>query len=426
MITVGEFLRSAHELARRLPRRAAYCVNLCKDRYHFLLGFAAALLSRHVNLLPTSRAEDALTQLLDRYPDSYILADHDEGPPDPRLYRMPERLSPGGRQPDIPVIPSDQVAAVVFTSGSTGLPRAHRKTWGSLVNGADALRARIPFGDGPFTALGTVPPQHMYGLETTIMLPLRSGWSLHSDHPILPADMEAAMREACYPVWLMTTPTHLRAYVSRRTGLAHLSGILSATMPLDRTVAKEAERIWRVPLYEIYGCTEGGAIGSRRTIIDEQWTLCPQLSMLQEGDSVWVSGGHVGSPVLLADRINVRADGAFALAGRSSDLIKIAGKRASLSALNAALTQIKGVVDGSFYRPSNGHSDDVRLMAFVVAPGMSAATIRSELRKRIDPLFLPRPLRLVDALPRNAMGKLPRDAFEAFAATAARDGRRRG
>lgn len=422
-IAVDEFLGSAHELARRLPGRP-YSINLCKDRYHFLLGFAAALLARQVSLLPTSRAEHALTQLIQRYPDSYVLTDHADGPTGRRVYHMPESLVDGRIHTDIPLIPADQVAAIVFTSGTTGMPRAHCKTWGSLVRGADALRKRIPFGEGPLTTLGTVPPQHMYGLETTIMLPLRSGWSMHGNHPILPADMEAAMKEACHPVWLMTTPTHLRAYVARRTHLPRLTGILSATMPLDRTVAEAAERIWQVPLYEVYGCTEGGAIGTRRTSMEGHWTLCPGLSMWQEGDSAWLSGGHVGPPIVLADRINLRDDGSFSLVGRSSDLIKIAGKRASLAALNATLTQIDGVVDGAFYRPSHAQAQERRLVAFVVAPGIPAATIRAELRKRIDPLFLPRPLYLVDALPRNAMGKLPRETFEAFASATAAGARR--
>ena len=44
----------------------------------------------------------------------------------------------------------------------------------------------------------------------------------------------------------------------------------------------------------------------------------------------------------------------------------------------------------------------------VVAPGISPRHIRSELRQRIDPTFLPRPIRLVDELPRNANGKVLR------------------
>jgi acyl-coenzyme A synthetase/AMP-(fatty) acid ligase len=62
----------------------------------------------------------------------------------------------------------------------------------------------------------------------------------------------------------------------------------------------------------------------------------------------------------------------------------------------------------------------VRLSAFVVAPGLAPEALIEELRKRIDPAFLPRPLAFVDALPRNATGKLPRIAIEQMTAAARR------
>ena len=52
-----------------------------------------------------------------------------------------------------------------------------------------------------------------------------------------------------------------------------------------------------------------------------------------------------------------------------------------------------------------------RLVAVVVAPTRTAASILAELRPRIDPVFMPRRVIRVDALPRNALGKLPRQAL---------------
>jgi acyl-coenzyme A synthetase/AMP-(fatty) acid ligase len=57
-----------------------------------------------------------------------------------------------------------------------------------------------------------------------------------------------------------------------------------------------------------------------------------------------------------------------------------------------------------------------RLAAFAVAPGLSAEFILSALRQRIDPAFLPRPLHLVESLPRNAAGKLTRERLETMVA----------
>jgi acyl-coenzyme A synthetase/AMP-(fatty) acid ligase len=255
----------------------------------------------------------------------------------------------------------------------------------------------------------------MYGLETTIMLPLQSGWGIHAGHPILPADIREALGKMRRPIWLMTTPVHLKAYVGQRTALPGLEGIISATMPLSRSLAAKAEELWNVPVREMYGCTEGGVIASRRPTATHSWTLCPGLRLWHEGETVCVGGGHVGQTLRLADRITVQSHTQFILHGPSYDLVKVAGKRTSLTALNATLARIDGVVDGTFYRPHSGRSADTRLTAFVVAPGIRASTIQAELRKRIDPLFLPRPLHLVEALPRNPTGKLPRERLDAFA-----------
>jgi acyl-coenzyme A synthetase/AMP-(fatty) acid ligase len=51
----------------------------------------------------------------------------------------------------------------------------------------------------------------------------------------------------------------------------------------------------------------------------------------------------------------------------------------------------------------------------VVAPGVDAKILLDHLRDRIDPVFLPRPLLMVDRLPRNATGKLPQHALRSLA-----------
>jgi acyl-coenzyme A synthetase/AMP-(fatty) acid ligase len=191
-------------------------------------------------------------------------------------------------------------------------------------------------------------------------------------------------------------------------------------------LAAKAERLWDVVVHEIYGCTETGVIGSRRPTAKEIWSLCRGLQLKQDGDAAWVTGGHVGKSFRLADRISVVNEDEFIMHGPGYDVVKVAGKRASLAALNAALLGIDGVTDGAFYRPTDGRNGNGRLTAFVVAPGLSPSAIVAALRIRIDPVFLPRPLHLVDELPRNSTGKLPRERLEAFASRFIRSSRSRG
>jgi len=74
-----------------------------------------------------------------------------------------------------------------------------------------------------------------------------------------------------------------------------------------------------------------------------------------------------------------------------------------LAGLTAILQSMPGVVDGAFFLATGSAT---RLSAAVVAPDRSAADVQGSLAKAIDAAFLPRPLLLVEALPRGAGQKV--------------------
>ena len=103
--------------------------------------------------------------------------------------------------------------------------------------------------------------------------------------------------------------------------------------------------------------------------------------------------------------------------GRSEDNINIAGKRTSLSGLNAILNAIDGVTDGAFHLSDESDGGKVeRLAAFVVAPERSHGEIKAALQRIIDPTFMPRQIYLVPSVPRSDTGKLPHAALAELAA----------
>jgi acyl-coenzyme A synthetase/AMP-(fatty) acid ligase len=169
-------------------------------------------------------------------------------------------------------------------------------------------------------------------------------------------------------------------------------------------------------VHEIYGSTESSALASRRTLDGAAWHPLGAVRLEQEGDTTYASGGHVEGRVPLADIIEPGADGCFLLHGRHADLVNIAGKRTSLAYLNHQIGALPGVVDAAFFLPDDTDEGEsvTRLAAFVVAPSLDARTLMAGLRQRLDAIFLPRPLVLVDALPRNSTGKLTRQALQAL------------
>ena len=160
-------------------------------------------------------------------------------------------------------------------------------------------------------------------------------------------------------------------------------------------------------------------VATRRTTEGPVWHALPGVELREEQSAVWVSGGHVPAPVAATDVLQLGNAHTFILHGRNADLINVAGKRTSLAYLNQQLSAIAGVQDAVFHMPEDHANEVTRVMAFVVAPGLSRAEVLSALRERIDAAFLPRPLYLVNALPRNATGKITREALVELARTCA-------
>jgi acyl-coenzyme A synthetase/AMP-(fatty) acid ligase len=193
--------------------------------------------------------------------------------------------------------------------------------------------------------------------------------------------------------------------------------IVSATAPLGEELAARCEALWQTRVLEIYGCTETGQVAARRTVDGPWWHALPGVAVEERDDGFWAGGGHITKPAPLADRLSLRDARTFLLEGRTTDLVNVAGKRTSLAALNHALLAVDGVIDGTFFVPDavEAGGREARLLAFVVAPDRTRKQILEGLRSRMDPVFLPRPLVLVDALPRNPTGKLPRAELHALA-----------
>ena len=407
------FLARVQRLADGLPERP-FAINLCDDRYAFMSAFAAAMIRGQTTLLPPGRAPRLIEELARDYAGSYCLVDSTT-----HVERVPRHLVPlddtatavGERS--VPEIPADATAAIVFTSGSTGRPNPNPKRWGDLVQGLTLASRRFEFRpNSDETILATIPPQHMYGLEVSIVLPLVAGIGVHAGSPFFPEDIRAAIESLPPRRSMFTTPTHLRACVESGVRWPALTRIVSATAPLSAEIAARAEEQFGCPVLEIYGCTEAGSMASRRTLEGDLWRFYDGMTCYERDGVVHVCADHLPDPIPLNDFIEVEAESRFKLLGRHADLVNIAGNRASLSDLNLKLNAIEGVRDGVFVLPDDHDQGDVwRLAALVVAPDLQKEDILAALAERVNPVFLPRPLYKVERLPRNAMGKLPRDAL---------------
>ena len=423
-ISRGVFLAHILAVAEKLPHQSKV-LNMCADRYAFAVALFAAIVKESITVLPNSGAPGHLAAVAAEHPGLLLLSDKvagDQGSTsvanlacidvDDYLLDMQLATAP------IPSIEFDQPIAYVYTSGSTGSPRAHCKTFGrvrlNILAGAERLW-RVT--GGACSVLGTTPIRHMYGLESSILLPIFGGGCLSAQIPFFPADVVRCLEQLPAPRLLVSTPFHLRKLIEADIALPAVAAVLSATASLSGELAMQVTQRLGCPVIEIYGSTETGQMAMRFPCESEIWETLAGVELKVEstidGDEAWAHGVIHALPQLINDVVELISPTRFRLIDRKANIINVAGKRNSLSCLNATIAALPGVVDAVFFVPRHEAGAEIeRLAAFVVAPGLSRSDVLAQLRAHVDPVFLPRPLIFVDALPRDGNGKIQAAALQ--------------
>lgn len=417
-LTRAQFLAEAMSIAQQLPP-GKFVLNLCEQREPFLLAFAAAIIAQRTQLMPAARGDDALAELSAAYPDNLPVTDHVV-----RRWRAAPAVT--GRMADL-VPPDDQQVFIGFTSGSTGRSQPQSKRWRALAASARlnaaAIRGALGLPDhAPLSIVCTVPPHHMYGIELTVLLPLFANMSAHAERPLFPADVARVLSQPARPRVLVSTPLHLRALAESSLEFPALDLIISATAPLDPALAQLVEQKFGAPLLEIFGSTETGVVATRRPALQPEWQLHEGVVFDPRLDSTRISAPWFDQPQELQDVFEMRGPRNCMLLGRNADLVEVAGKRASLADITRRLRAVPGVEDALAFQPeATGTGIANRIAALVVSRTLSAPEIARQVASSLDAALVPRPLLLVDSIPRDQIGKVSRARLLQLARRAAPD-----
>ncbi|MDR1662661.1 MAG: AMP-binding protein [Azoarcus sp.] len=316
----------------------------------------------------------------------------------------------------------------LFTSGSTGQPALFEKNLRQLRTDVGMLEAVFGGELTPDTRFVTsVPHQHMYGLPYFVL------WSLTGAHPFV-------VEKLRYPEDLGQLPPADYVFISAPTFLKYLTdapaarGVhwrmaTSAGSPLAAEIAARVETYLQAPLFDIYGSTETGTIAHRRG--GSLWQAFPGVRLsLEEGSSrlrihsPWLADAEVESGFLSGDIARLGEHG-MELLGRADRLVKIGGKRISLTQIEQELASLPEVARVRIV-PLPGEREDGRVvLGAVIMLGPEGrlkysaekkarfdAELRKRLRHRLNPLALPRRWRYVEAFPCDEMGKETRQDLE--------------
>lgn len=411
--TAADLHRDASAVAARLaalPRGEVLV--LCEDRYLFAVALLAAWHAGHVVVLPPNSQPETVRAAAAAPGVRLLLHDRAGAAEGTHLGALLD--GPGSPAP-IPLPAPEREVVVVTTSGSTGPSVRFPKVAGQLFEEVEVHRALwgIPRGA---RILSCAPPHHIYGLLFGILLPLDAGAVLVREAPLHAEPLAAALRRHGVD-WLASVPAQLRA-LAEADGMPPLARVFSSGGPLPAGTSRAvAARFgWRAT--EIFGSTETGGI-AWRDVAEAPWALLPGVTAsLGEEDRLLVDGPflHPATPRPFAtgDRAALLPGGALQVLGRIDGVVKVGGKRVALREVEERALALPGVRDAAALAVEVDGVRGQEIWLAVAGDGLDAEGVRRGLSAWLDPVTLPRRIRVLSALPRVDTGKLERARLRAL------------
>lgn len=414
-------------LTQRLPATPGQRWLLwCEDAYEYLIGLLALWQCGHCAVLPANAQPETLQTVgagCDGVLSDIPLAAFGDGlstrqAPVTTLISMP-------RTP----LPADALALQLFTSGSTGAPKAVTRTLRQLQAELQALQQQFPLPNA--TVLATVPHHHIYGLLFRLLWPLASARPFVATPEHYPEPLLAQLQRHA-PVLLISSPAHLERLptaVDLTTVATHCLAVFSSGAPLPRAAALQLQQALGAAPFEVLGSTETGGVAWRQrdaAIAAEPWQLLPGVQARLNAESVLEVLSPAAEKQLwcaLGDRAELLADGRFLLLGRADRVVKIEAKRLSLTELEQQLQAHPFVAEAAAL-VLEGARTVVAVVVRLTAAGAAALAahgkhpineqLRAHLANRFERVLLPKRFRYVEAMPRDDRGKLTQQALRAL------------
>jgi acyl-[acyl-carrier-protein]-phospholipid O-acyltransferase/long-chain-fatty-acid--[acyl-carrier-protein] ligase len=152
---------------------------------------------------------------------------------------------------------ADSPATIIFSSGSTGVPKGVLISHANILANVDSLAQIFPMNEDD-CFIGVLPFFHSFGLTGTLWFPLLQGSSLAYHPNPMDAKTIGELAETYHASMLISTPTFCNAYVRKCTKeqFAHLKYAIVGAEKLREPLAVAFREKFGVDLLEGYGCTE--------------------------------------------------------------------------------------------------------------------------------------------------------------------------
>lgn len=315
----------------------------------------------------------------------------------------------------------DDVAVVVSTSGTTGVPKGALLTAAALTASADATHSRL---GGPGQWLLALPAYHVAGLQVLVrsVIAGRAPVALSAPFDVteLPAAVSSMGPGRRYASLVAAQLDKALADPSAAAALAELDAILIGGGPMPVRIAETAAAAG-VSVIRTYGMSEtaggcvydgvpldgvsvrvgaGGRIALGGATIAKGYRNPPEENPFEEPG--WFMTDDVGS---------LDGSGMLRVLGRTDDAISTGGLTVFPQLVETALASHPRVADCAVFGVPDERLGQRVVAAIVAAEGYRPPTldeVRTHVKATLDPSAAPRELHVIDELPRRGIGKVDR------------------
>lgn len=338
---------------------------------------------------------------------------------------------------------ASDLAAIIYTSGTTGRSKGAMVTHGNLVSNARSLTQVWQFSSDD-VLLHALPIFHVHGLFVANHCALTSGARILWNNRF---NAQAVVRQLETATVFMGVPTYYTRLLAEsglsRESCKGMRMFISGSAPLLAETHSEFERRTGHRILERYGMSEAGMItsnpyhGERRAgtvglplpgievrVVDEAdqalaegqkgaiqvkgenvfsgyWRM-PEKTKQEFTDDGWFRTGDIGV---------FDADGYLSIVGRAKDLIITGGYNVYPKEIELALDELPQVAESAVIGVPHDDFGEAVTAVVVGKPGAKAdeEKIIAALKSKLAGYKVPKRVYFVDALPRNAMGKVQKN-----------------
>jgi long-chain acyl-CoA synthetase len=338
---------------------------------------------------------------------------------------------------------ADDVAAILYTSGTTGLPKGVELTYGNFQSSVEAVVQHAHI-QGTHRFLGILPLFHSTGLLATLVAPIRLGSTVYYQPRFSPAAAVKAIKDQQISV-IVAVPSMYGAMLRvKNAGPGEVQSLYAAISGGEALPARIREgwlQRFGTPIFEGYGLTETvgpvafntpdenrpGSVGrlipgTSARIIDERGIALPQGAtgeVCLKGPVVM--NGYLNLPDATAEAMT--SDGFFRtgdvgrfddggylyITGRAKEMISIAGEKVAPREIEEILMENPGVSEAAVIARQDATRGEAIVAYILPAEGQSPSPeqLRAFCRSRgLAQWKVPRDIRIVAALPRSPGGKV--------------------